>query len=169
MYFLLVEIGMYLLAIEEYGLRCLLQVAFHPGPGPLTAPEIARREGLGPEYVARIMRALRAGGLVLSTRGAAGGYRLPRPPEEISVWEAIRALGGEFFSQDFCDCRPGRRRDCVHVDDCAVRALWTKLERALRQALERTSLEDLRRDERSMTTWLDSAILPPAGLRLGSG
>lgn len=159
---------MHLLAIEEYGLRCLLQVAFHPGPGPLTGPEIARREGLGPEYVARIMRALRAGGLVVSTRGAAGGYRLPRPAGQITVWEAIRALGGEFFSEEFCDCRPGRRRNCVHVDDCAVRALWTRLERALRQALERTSLEDLRRDERSMTTWLDSAILPAAGPRLGS-
>ena len=155
---------MQILAIEEYGLRCLLQVAFHPGPGPLTAPEIARREGLGPEYVARIMRALRAGGLVVSTRGASGGYRLPRPPDQISVWEAIRTLGGEFFSERFCDCRPGRRRDCVHVDDCSVRALWTKLESGLRQALERTTLEDLRRDEGSMTTWLDAVLPPAAGL-----
>ena len=158
---------MHILAIEEYGLRCLLQVASHPGPEPLTGPEIARREGLGPEYVARIMRALRVGGLVVSTRGAAGGYRLQRPPDQISVWEAIRVLGGAFFSEEFCVCRPGRRRDCIHVDDCAIRALWTKLERALRQTLERTSLEDLRRDERSMTTWLDAVIPPPPGLRLG--
>ena len=159
---------MRLLAIEEYGLRCLLQVAFHLGPGPLTAPEIARREGLGPEYVARIMRALRAGGLVVSTRGASGGYRLPRPPEQISVWEAIRALGGDFFSEEFCACRPGRRRDCAHVDDCSLRALWTKLERALRQELERISLEDLRRDERSMASWLDSLIPAAGGPRPGS-
>jgi len=76
---------MHLLAREEAGLRCLLQVASHPGPEPLTGPEIARREGLGPEYVARIMRALRAGGLVISTRGAAGGYRLARPAGRISV------------------------------------------------------------------------------------
>ena len=169
MYFLLEKLGMHLLAIEEYGLRCLLQVAFHTGPGPLTAPEIARREGLGPEYVARIMRALRGGGLVVSTRGAAGGYRLPRPPDQISVWEAIRVLGGEFFSEEFCVCRPGRRRDCIHVDDCAVRALWTTVARTLRQTLERTSLEDLRRDERSMTTWLDAMIPTAAGLHLGSG
>ena len=78
---------MHILAMEEYGLRCLLQVAFHPGPGLLTAPEIARREGLGPEYVARIMRALRVGGLVVSTRGASGGYRLPRPPEQAADGE----------------------------------------------------------------------------------
>ena len=147
---------MHLLAIEEYGLRCLLQVAFHPGPEPLTGPEIARREGLGPEYAARIMRALRVGGLVSSTRGAAGGYRLARPADRISVWEVIGALGGELFHERFCDCRPGQRRECVHAADCAVRALWRKLEGTVRGALERVSLEDLRRDEPSMTAWLGS-------------
>ena len=141
---------MHILAIEEYGLRCLLQVASHPGPEPLTGPEIARREGLGPEYVARIMRALRAGGLVTSTRGAAGGYRLARPADQISVSEAIEVLGGELFSEGFCDCRPGQRRECIHVADCAVRALWQKLERTLRGALDHVSLEDLQRDEPSM-------------------
>jgi len=146
---------MHILAIEEYGLRCLLQVASHPGPEPLTGPEIARREGLGPEYVARIMRALRAGGLVISTRGAAGGYRLARPADEISVSEAIEVLGGELFSEGFCDCRPGQRSECIHVADCAVRALWRKLESTLRGALDHVSLVDLQRDEPSMKAWLD--------------
>ncbi len=79
---------MHLLAIEEYGLRCLLQVAFHDPSRPMTAQEIARAEGLGPEYVAKIMRTLRMRGLVVSTRGAAGGYRLARPADQIGVWEA---------------------------------------------------------------------------------
>ncbi len=154
-------LGMHILAIEEYGLRCLLQVSLHPGPGPITAPEIARREGLGPEYVSRIMAALRSGGLVLSARGAAGGYRLARPADRIGVWEAIQVLGGEFFPEGFCDCHPGQRRECIHTTDCAIRALWRKVEGTLRGALERISLADLRRDERSMTTWLDS-VSPPA-------
>ena len=160
---------MHILAIEEYGLRCLLQVASHPGPGLITGPEIARREGLGPEYVARIMRALRAGGLVVSTRGAAGGYRLPRPADQINVWEAIRALGGEFFSEQFCDCRPGQLRDCVHVSDCSIRALWRKLEASLREVLERVSLADLQRDERSLTSWLDSVAADPRPAGSGDG
>ncbi len=154
--------GMHILAIEEYGLRCLLQVSLHPGPGPITAPEIARREGLGPEYVSRIMAALRSGGLVVSARGAAGGYRLARPADRIDVWEAIQVLGGEFFPEGFCDCHPGQRRECIHTTDCAIRALWRKVERTLRGALERISLADLRRDECSMTTWLDS-VSSPAG------
>jgi Rrf2 family protein len=119
--------------------------------------------------VARIMRTLRGGGLVASTRGAAGGYHLPRPPDQISVGEAIRALGGEFFSEESCVCRPGRRRDCIHLGDCSVRALWAKLASELRRTREQISQVDLRRDECSMTTWLDSMLSPATGLRPGSG
>jgi Rrf2 family protein len=153
---------MQILAIEEYGLRCLLQVAFHPGPRPMTTPEIARAEGLGPEYVAKIMRTLRMRGLVVSTRGAAGGYRLARPADQIGVWEAIEALGGEFFPEGFCDCHPGRRRECVHATDCSIRAVWRRVEGTLKATLNAISLEDLRRDETSMVTWLDTQIAPLA-------
>ena len=149
---------MHLLAIEEYGLRCLLQVAFHDPSRLMTVPQIARAEGLGPEYVAKIMRTLRARGLVASRRGAAGGYRLTRPASEIRVWEAIEILGGEFFPEGFCDCHPGRRRECVHSTDCSVRALWRKVENTLKAALNTISLEDLRRDEGSMVTWLDARV-----------
>ncbi len=150
---------MHILAIEEYGLRCLLQVAFHDPSQPMTAQEIARAEGLGPEYVAKIMRTLRAGGLVVSTRGASGGYHLARPVNEIGVWEALEVLGGEFFPEGFCDCHPGRRRECVHLTDCSVRALWRKVENTLKGALNAISLEDLRRDETSMVTWLDTQVV----------
>ncbi len=151
---------MHILAIEEYGLRCLLQVAFHDPSQPMTAQEIARAEGLGPEYVGRIMGALRAGGLVVSTRGAAGGYRLTRPADQIRVWEAIETLGGEFIPEGFCDCHPGRRRECVHVTDCSIRALWRRVEGTLKASLNAISLEDLRRDESSMVMWLDTQVVP---------
>ncbi len=151
---------MHILAIDEYGLRCLLQVAFHDPSRLMTAQEIARAEGLGPEYVAKIMRTLRARGLVVSTRGAAGGYRLARPANEIGVWEAVEALGGEFFPEGFCGCHPGQRRECVHAADCSVRALWRKAEGTLKAALNAISLEDLRRDESSMLMWLDTPGVP---------
>ena len=85
---------MQLLAQEEYGLRCLLQVAQQRGSDPLSIQAVAEAEGLSPEYAAKLMRALRQAGLVQSTRGAAGGYRLSRPPASITVWDVIQALGG---------------------------------------------------------------------------
>jgi Rrf2 family protein len=151
---------MHILALEEYGLRCLIQVALRDAEGPVSAQAIARAEGMGPEYVARIMGTLRAGGLVESTRGAGGGYRLARPASAISVWDAITVLGGEFFPEGFCDCHPGRRKECIHVTDCSIRALWRKTEGVLREALERISLKDLARDERTMVTWLDLEVVP---------
>ncbi len=147
---------MHLLALEEYGLRCLVQVARHPGPEPLTIPEIARLEGLSPEYAAKLMRALRRGGLVRSTRGAGGGYRLIGPPESISAWDVMAILGGSFFPDSFCDAHPGQHRDCVHSVDCSIRALWRRLEGALQGVLQSVTLADLLRQERSMVEFLES-------------
>ena len=144
---------MHLQANEEYGLRCLLQVA---GAEDLVAiAEIARAEGLSVEYTAKIMRQLRLGELVESVRGAGGGYRLARPAGEIDLWSALRALGGEPFPIDFCACHPGQQRECVRDTDCALRALWRTVKQNLRTTLEGIHLDDLRRDERAMTLWLD--------------
>jgi Rrf2 family protein len=143
-----------LLASEEYGLRCLLQVARGHGRSPVAVPEIAAAEGLSLEYAAKLLRQLRIAGLVRSARGASGGYALARAPEEISVWSALEALGGEFFAGDFCDCHPGARRRCVRTADCSLRALWRRVQSALREALDGVSLADLSRDEQAMGAWL---------------
>lgn len=152
---------MQLLAQEEYGLRCLLQVAAHQGAGPLTIPEIAEAEGLSAEYTGKLMRALRQGGLVQSTRGPGGGYRLVRPAHEITPWDVIQALGGPFFKDDFCDSHPGQLRDCIHSMDCSVRVLWRRVEGAVRSVLESVSLADLTRGEASMAVWVDTPIEGP--------
>ncbi len=152
---------MQLSAQEEYGLRCLLQVARQPDGEPLTIHVIAEREGLSPEYGAKLMRALRQAELVTSTRGAAGGYRLARPCEQINVWQVISALGGSFLPDDFCDTHPGQRRDCVHTVDCSIRGMWRKVEFAIRDLLEQVKLSDLLRDEQSLLSILDARELTP--------
>ncbi len=145
---------MQLLSSEEYGLRCLLQVARAPETEPLPIARIARAEGLSPEYAAKLLRQLRLAGLVTSVRGAEGGYRLARPAAQISVWSALEALGGAFYDEAFCACHSGQRRRCVRSSNCSLRPLWSALQDALRQALERVSLGDLGRDESAMASWL---------------
>ncbi len=147
---------MHLTAQEEYGFRCLLQVARHEGPEPLTIPAIADREGLSPEYTAKLMRALRRAGFVTSTRGASGGYQLARPPTDINAWEVIRSLGGTFFPDEFCDTHPGQLRNCIHTTSCAIRGLWSVVESSVRGVLEKVTLADLKRDERAMVIWLET-------------
>ena len=161
---------MHLLAQEEYGLRCLLQVARHQGSRPLTIAEVAQAEGLSPEYTAKLMRALRKGQLVVSTRGAGGGYRLARPAREITPWQVMRVLGGSFFDDGFCEGHPGLLRDCVHTADCAVRSLWRKLESTVRELLESITLEDLQGQEQPMLLRLELPMDVSPGLgRPGEG
>ncbi|MAE93356.1 MAG: transcriptional regulator [Deltaproteobacteria bacterium] len=148
---------MQLLAQEEYGLRCLSRLSRHGGEGPLTIQEIARAEGLSSDYAAKLLRELRRGGLVTSTRGAAGGYRLTRGASEITVWDAIEVLGGSLFPERFCECHPGLRHDCVRGADCALRALWRRVDTAIRGVLQGITLDDLRRNEPEMKQWLGSA------------
>jgi Rrf2 family protein len=154
---------MQLLASEEYGLRCLMRVAAGGDGAPVSIAEVAASEGLGTGYTAKLLRMLRLGGLVASVRGADGGYRLARPAREITVWSALRALGGEFFSAEFCACHPGRLQRCVRASDCPLRPLWATLQAGVRATLEGITLADLQRDERSMVAWIDEAGAGDAG------
>ena len=106
---------MHLLAREEVGLRCLLQVATRgrSQEAALNIAAIAEAEGLSAEYAAKLLRQLRLGGLVKSQRGAAGGYRLARSAAEITVWDAIQVLDEDFLPETSCDCQPDERRDCL--------------------------------------------------------
>jgi Rrf2 family transcriptional regulator, iron-sulfur cluster assembly transcription factor len=140
---------MQLLAQEEYGLRCLLELARH-GAIARTIHEVAAAEGLSPDYAAKLLRELRRGGLVASTRGAAGGYRLAREPGAITAWDAIAVLGGALFPEGFCECHPGRADRCVRSRDCALRAIWRAADDAVRAVLSRVTLADLVASEASM-------------------
>ena len=82
---------MKLSAQEEYGLRCLLQVARRPHGQSVTIPEIADAEGVSPHNVARYLGTLRKCGIVDSERGQHGGYTLTREPSSIVVSEVLSA------------------------------------------------------------------------------
>ena len=83
-------------AQEEYGLRCLLQLARAELMGAsLTLPQLARLEGISTANAGKLMWILSKAGLVQSTRGIKGGYLLSRPASEIRLNQVIRVLEGE--------------------------------------------------------------------------
>ena len=154
---------MKLSALDEYGLRCLLQVAQRAHDGPVSVARIADAEGLSPEYTARLMGPLRRAGLVRAVRGRGGGYELAVSADQISIWRVVEALGGSFLSEDFCDRWSGCRGLCVHMTDCSIRALWRRVDLALRNMLEGISVADLARQEAPMVVWLETAPRPFRG------
>jgi Rrf2 family iron-sulfur cluster assembly transcriptional regulator len=145
---------MKLSAQEEYGLRCLLYMARHGEEKSHSIPEISRAEGLSIPNVAKLMRLLRLGGLVASVRGQAGGYRLTRPADRMSVSEVLGMLGGSFFTPHFCERHSGLERVCNHVSDCSLRLLWSTIQRNLDNVLTRITLRDLLLSEGDITALL---------------
>lgn len=141
-------------AQEEYGLRCMVQLARHEAKDPMTIQVIASAEKLTPTYVGKLMRVLRKGQLVASTQGPAGGYRLPRPATEISISEVLSVLGGRLFEPKYCERYPGAQPFCVHSSACSIRSLWAGLDLIMEQILRRTRLSDLVRSERTMAAWI---------------
>jgi len=153
-------------ANEEYGLRCLVRLAYagYAG-GALTIPEISQAEGVSPAYAAKILRALRKGGFVKAARGKAGGYTLARPAEAIVIGAVMDALGGRLFESDFCDSHTGQVAICTRSVDCSVRSLWRALQVAVDGVLGKATLRDLLQNEEEMNSWVRT-IPGPAPLQL---
>lgn len=136
-------------ALEEYGLRCLLQLAKayleheqHEQIG-LSISEIARREGLSIQYVSKITSHLRKAGLIESMRGVHGGYHLAKKPHELKLLEVSRALGNSIFDEEFCMDHAGQKTICVHEKNCSVRSVWSGIHRHINTILSQISLADL--------------------------
>lgn len=133
-------------ALEEYGLRCLVQLtragAVPGGDSSLSARQIAEREGLTLEYASQILAELRRTGLVTSTRGVRGGFRLARPPRDITVGQLFKSLDGP-FADNLCESYTGNRDVCAHSEGCAVRPVWSELQHRLYGFLDGVSLADI--------------------------
>ncbi len=143
---------------EEYGLRCMLQMAKKGIEGNTTIVELAQKEALTTAYVAKIMSILRKAGLVQSIRGQSGGYQLSKPPQEINVHEVMEAMAGKFFKhEDYCDTPSVPASDhlgCIHNMDCAIRSLWMGLDMSVSSYLKKCKLSDLVQTEPQMQKYL---------------
>jgi Rrf2 family protein len=144
---------------EEYGLRCLLQVARRAPEGSMTIPEIARIEGLSIPHVAKLMRQLRRGGFVKSVRGQSGGYKLSQPPAHINIGEVLAWLGGRLFEPSFCTMHSGVAKLCTHSVDCSIRSLWQSVQLVVDQMLGKVTLHDLLGGERQVISWISDQTL----------
>lgn len=130
-------------AVEEYGLRCLIQIAKNEKSNGLTIPELSELECISEANVAKILRILRLGGLVEAERGQTGGYRLTKKPEEISLREVLYVLGGKLFENEICNTYTGFSAICTNSTDCSVRSVWRNVQKVIDEVLGRLTLKDL--------------------------
>jgi Rrf2 family protein len=131
----------------EYGVRLMVELGRQYGDSPVPLASVAEAEQLPSAYLEHLVAKLRKAGLVTSTRGAHGGYRLARPAEKITMDEVVQALEGAIAPMEcFLDERGGRVL-CSHEADgdraCSTKLMWTRVQGGMIKALQGTTLAEL--------------------------
>ncbi|HEX3860854.1 MAG TPA: SUF system Fe-S cluster assembly regulator [Stellaceae bacterium] len=124
--------------LADYGVIVATYLAAHPERQE-TATAIAAATRLPRATVAKLLKSLAHAGLAAATRGAAGGYRLARRPEAISVAEVVAAIDGD-IGMTQCSIHTS---DCAHTTYCPTRPHWAAINQAVGLALSAISLADM--------------------------
>ncbi len=127
----------------RYGLKAMVDLAVEYGGAPVSTSTLASLQGISEAYLEQLISSLRKAGLIVSLRGAQGGYKLARAPEEINVGEILRILEG---STDLVECVGTEKVDCDNACTCSARPLWLKLQAKINAVLNETSLADMAED-----------------------
>jgi FeS assembly SUF system regulator len=128
--------------LTDYGTVVLAHMARAP-EARHSASEVAAATRLGEPTVRKLLKLLARGGIVVSHRGAAGGYALARPPERINAVEIIDALEGPVA---LTECS-GEHHSCERERRCALEHNWQAINLAVRESLRAISLAQLARPQ----------------------
>jgi Rrf2 family transcriptional regulator, cysteine metabolism repressor len=131
----------------EYGVRLMVELGRQPGSAPVSLSAVAEAERLPLSYLEHLVAKLRNAGLVSSTRGAHGGYRLAQPAATITLDEVVEALEGQIAPMECFHETPEGKVLCSHESDgdrtCATKLLWTRVQGGVTKALAGTTLAEL--------------------------
>jgi len=126
----------------EYALKALLDLALRDTQGLQPIQEIAARQGIPQRYLEQVLLQLKRAGFLDSRRGSAGGYRLNRPPDQVTVGAVLRAVEGPMPMAESAS-RTGRHTRADHGGE--LTELWREIAEAVAAVVDRVTLEDLRR------------------------
>ena len=130
----------------KYGLKALIDLGLYSEKEAVSLQSIAGRQNISVSYLEQLMALLKKAGLVKSVRGAAGGYFLGRPAEEISVGDILRVLEGGL---EAATC-PGTECDggCQGSDLCVAKLVWKRINDSITDAVDTLMLSELIEESR---------------------
>ena len=143
--------GMRITAKVDYAIRAAAELAVAPADKPVKGEQLARSQAIPLRFLENILRELRRAGIVSTQRGADGGYRLARPPSDITLADIIRTVEGPLAAVQ--GVRP-EELACIGAAH-ELPEVWIALRASLRSVLEAVTLADLA-----------SGRLPPSVLAL---
>ncbi len=126
----------------EYAIRAMLDLTLSDGDDLRPIQDIAAHQGIPQRYLEQVLLQLKRAGLLVSRRGSSGGYRLNRPPDQITVGSVLRAVEGSVPGLE-----PPRRAGRKPHPDAAgdLSELWREIDEAVSGVIDRTTLADLGR------------------------
>ena len=151
----------------RYAVTAMLDLALNYDEGPITLADISQRQGISLSYLEQLFSKLRKNGLVDSTRGPGGGYRLSRDAHEIAVSDVITAVDEKVDAT-----RCGGLANCQGDKKCLTHELWTDLSGQIYSFLSNISLGtlverqndlEMSEQEQASTAGMNAVAMPQKG------
>ena len=124
----------------RYALRMMLDLAEHSDEGFVALKDIAQRQDISKKYLEQIIPVLNRSGLLQTSRGFQGGYRLIKKPSEYTVLEILTATEGSIAP---VSCLEGEENNCPRKGECLTLPVWQGLKDAVENYLGSITLEDI--------------------------
>lgn len=124
----------------RYSIRILLDLAEHRNGGYIPIKEVAARQEISLKYVEKLMPALKNAGLIDSTHGIGGGYRLTREPDGYTLWEILRLAEGDLAP---VACLQENAAACSRAAACRTLPVWEKYYELTKDYFSGITLADL--------------------------
>lgn len=130
----------------RYALRMMLEFALHPDECT-KINQVAERQQISDKYLEQIVTILSRAGYVKSMRGAQGGYRLTKAPEEYTVGMILRLTEGNLAP---VACMEDEKNHCARSGICATLGVWKKLNEAINEVVDHVTLADLVEEQKQI-------------------
>lgn len=127
-------------------MRALIDLGLHSENETVSIQSISARQNISDSYLEQLMSKLKKAGLVESTRGACGGYRLGKPAQEISVGDILRVLEGNIEPAECGGNEPDK--SCDGADICVAKYVWKRINDSITQAVDSMMLDELIEESR---------------------
>lgn len=131
----------------RYGLRAVVDLALHSEEEVVALSSIAERENISISYLEQLIPKLKKAGIVLSIRGAQGGYKLAKSATEISVGDILRALEGSLNPVECAEVMGGDS-NCSGADLCVTKYVWKRISDSINDAVDHIYLSELVEESR---------------------
>lgn len=130
----------------RYAVRALIELVMKDSEGPVKLKDIAQSQEISLKYLEQVMFPLRVSGFVHTMKGSQGGYRLAKPPGEMTLLAIVECIEGPISPVDCIN----NSELCERADHCVTRGAWIKLKNAIRETLGQINLAELAEKQKEL-------------------